>query len=83
MRQVVAYKRLKTIENHETFTPNKGWRALTRGGRLLEVSTVRLLLRKVWCFGSVVAYGRRLHMEVRLHRKMTRKPRSHVRILMY
>ena len=37
MLEVVAYKRLKTIENHKTISPNTGG-----AGRLLEVPTVRL-----------------------------------------
>ena len=42
MRQVVGYKRLKTIENQKTFRPKKLSRSLTGGGRLLDVPTVRL-----------------------------------------
>ena len=67
MRQVVAYKRLKTIENQKTFRPKKLSRSLTGGGRLLDVPTVRLwecfgVLGK-WslmgggCFLEVVAHG--------------------------
>ena len=42
MRQVVAYKTLKTIENQKTFRPKELSRSLTGGGRLLEVPTVVL-----------------------------------------
>ena len=42
MRQVVAYKSLKTMQNHLTFSPKKWLWSLTGGGRLLEVPTVRL-----------------------------------------
>ena len=58
--QVVAYNRLKTIENHSTFRPKKWSRSLTGDGRLqeLEVATVRLWLGKFRCFGLGVAYGR-------------------------
>ena len=59
MRQVVGYKRLKTIENQKTFRPKKLSRSLTGGGRLLDVPTVRIWLGKFWCFGLGVAYGRR------------------------
>ena len=45
----MAYKRLKTIENHETFRPTKWSRSLTGGGHLPEVPTVRLWLGKFWC----------------------------------
>ena len=55
---MVAYKRLKTIENHETFRPKKWLRSLTEGGHLPVVPTVRLWLEKFWCFGWVVTYGR-------------------------
>ena len=58
MRQVVAYKSLKTMENHETFSSKKWSQSLTGGGLLLEVPTVRLWLGKFRCFGLVVAYGR-------------------------
>ena len=47
MREVVAYKQQK---NSWTVTPEKWSRSLTRGGRLLQVLTVRLWLRKLWCF---------------------------------
>ena len=43
MLEVVAYKRLKTIENDKTISPPKRSRSHTGGaGRLLEVPTVRL-----------------------------------------
>ena len=51
MRQMVAYKRLKTMENLYPSGRKKWPRSLTGGGRLLEVSTVRLWLGKFWCFG--------------------------------
>ena len=42
MCQVIAYKRLKIIENHQTFRPKKWLRLPTGGGHLLEIPTVRL-----------------------------------------
>ena len=41
MRQVVAYKRLKTTETYETVSSETWSRSLTGGGRLREVPTVR------------------------------------------
>ena len=48
MRQVVAYKRLETMQNISTFRPKKWTQSLTGGGCLLEVPAVRLWLK---CFG--------------------------------
>ena len=42
MLEVVAYKRLKTVENHKTVSPKEWSRSQVGGGRLLEVPTVRL-----------------------------------------
>ena len=42
LKVVAAYKRLKTIENHKTVSPENWSRLQTGGGRLLEVPTVRL-----------------------------------------
>ena len=44
--QVVSYKRLITMQNHSTVSPNKWSRALTG-----EIPTVRLKLGGFWCFG--------------------------------
>ena len=75
MRQMVAYKRLKTMENLYPSGRKKWSRSLTGGGRLLEVLTVRLWLGKFWCFGLGVAYGRR---------SLTRGQRwSHMEVLLY
>jgi len=54
----LSRKRLKTMENHKIFRPKRWSRSLSGGGRLLEVSIVRLWLGKFWCFGLAVAYGR-------------------------
>ena len=52
-RQVVEQKSIKPS------APNSGrGRLITGGGRLRQVSTVRLKLGKFWCFGWVVAYQR-------------------------
>ena len=42
MREVVAYKKLKTRKNLLTIRTKKLSRSLTGGGRLLKVPTVRL-----------------------------------------
>ena len=43
MRQVVAYKRLKTMGNHQLSGPKSGRGQLRTGGcRLLEVPAIRL-----------------------------------------
>ena len=50
--EVVAYKRLKPMEIIKPSDPNSVVAvAITGGGRLLEVPTVRLSLGKFWCFG--------------------------------
>ena len=52
-RQVVEQKSIKPS------APKSGrGRLITGGGRLRQVSTVRLKLGKFWCFGWVVAYQR-------------------------
>ena len=58
MCQVVAYKRWKTEENYRNVSHDMWSWALTGGGCFWEVSTVKLWLRKLKCFGQVVAYGR-------------------------
>ena len=74
LKVVAAYKRLKTIGNHKTVSPETWSRSQTGGGRLLEVPAVRLSPGKFklvfWTGGrlwEVVAYERRSHMEVRLN----------------
>ena len=60
MCQVVAYRRLKTIENSKTVSRKSGH------GRLQQV----VVYERFWCFasfGEVVAYGRWSHVEVRLY----------------
>ena len=61
MRQVVAYKRLKTMENHQPSGPKNGRGRLQEVGVLQEVPTVRLLLGKFWFFWWAVPYGRWSH----------------------
>ena len=46
LREVVAYDGTSL-----TVRPNKWSRSLAGGGRLLEVPTVTLWLRKFWCLG--------------------------------
>ena len=74
LKVVAAYKRLKTIENHKTVSPETRSRSQTGGGRSLEVPAVRLSPGKFklvfWTGGrlwEVVAYERRSHMEVLLN----------------
>ena len=50
MREVFAYKELKTIENSQTVSAEKWSPSLSGGSRLREVSTVGLRLGKCWCF---------------------------------
>ena len=58
MRQVVAYKGLKTMENHFKLSgPKSGPVAYRRWS----------FTRKFRCFGLAVVYRRWLLMEVRLH----------------
>ena len=47
----VAYKKSKPMESLNCQTQIVWSHALTGGGRLLEVPTVRLSLGKFWCFG--------------------------------
>ena len=74
MRQMVAYKRLKTMENLYPSGRKKWSRSLTGGGRLLEVfNNSKALAGKIlvfWIGGRLwetIAYERRSHMEVLLY----------------
>ena len=55
MREVVAYERLKTKENHKQWGPKSCRGRLQQqlaDGRLLKVPTVRLWLGKFWMGGG-------------------------------
>ena len=83
MRQVVEFGRLLELKNNGkslNFEAQKWSWSLTRGGRLLEVPTVRpaltgkVLVPEFWIGGllwKVVPYERWSHMEVRLYHQLT------------
>ena len=70
MSQVVAYGRLKTIENFKQsfleVVAYERW-LLTRGGRLRVVPSIVIRIENFWYFGKVVAHERWSQREVRLY----------------
>ena len=66
MSPAVAYRSLKTIQDYKTVTLEVIAVAYERCSFTRLVPTIRLWLKRIWCFGLVFAYERWSHMEIPL-----------------